>query len=91
MQRNRSQRRNNNDVNNNQVNRRDRDYFGHRNILDLFKDDFSDPFDDDLFSGFGFGGSRRRGNEISLFGGGSAGFDSIFNHFKGMDKDVFSG
>jgi hypothetical protein len=79
MQRNKNQANiSNRDAKNNQTDpRRDRNFFENRNLTSLFKDDFIDPFDDDLFS-FGFG-SRRRRDELTNFG---SGFDSIFNHFR---------
>jgi hypothetical protein len=83
MQRNRSQIRKTNANNKNQITqKRDRGNHEERNIMSLFNDDFSDPFDDF----FSFGSGLRRRNELSLFGGG---FD-LFNHFKGTEGDMLS-
>jgi hypothetical protein len=90
MQRNRSQaKKSNSYINNNQVNqRRDIDiYEREKNLLNLFKDDFSDPFGDDFFGFGGFGrGQKKQRDEVGLF----SGFDSMFNNFRDMDRDIFS-
>jgi hypothetical protein len=69
---------------NTNASRREGGNFEERNLMNIFKDDFGGPFGDDFF---GFSSGNRRRDELSLFGGG---FDSIFNHFRGMDRDFFT-
>ena len=80
MQRNRSQTNKSNQIQTRGIENHNRD------LLSLFKDDFEDPFDD--FFNFGFGGNRRRRDELSLFNHG--GIDSIFSNFRDMERDIFS-
>jgi hypothetical protein len=76
-----SLRKQNNNTSNQVSHRRNQNF--NRNIIDLFSDDFYDPFESDPFN---FRISNRRSDQLSLF----REFDSIFGNFWDLEHNIFS-